>query len=132
MTQPTLTPIRFENGLWQGHLQAESEPTVKVQYLGAALTDVRVAPAEDGWLISIPVPVAALSDGVHSFVIVDAASTDKLGDFTIIAGAPATDDLRAEVGLLRAELDMLKRAFRRSQNESSDPAGCSNSLNSEH
>ncbi|WP_170574343.1 hypothetical protein [Ruegeria atlantica] len=118
MTQSTLTPIRFENGLWQGHLQAESEPAVKVQYLGAALEDVRVSPAKDGWLLSIPVPVSALSDGVHCFVIIDTATEDKLGDFTIIAGAPATGDMRAEVGLLRAELDMLKRAFRRSQNES--------------
>ncbi|WP_170506043.1 hypothetical protein [Ruegeria arenilitoris] len=113
MTQPTLTPIRFENGLWQGHLQAEV--TVEVLYLGEPLEDVRVTPADDGWALTVPVPVKALSDGVHCFVIVDAGSSEKLGDFTIIAGSPAADDLRAEVELLRAELDMLKRAFRRAQ-----------------
>ncbi|MFY2825463.1 hypothetical protein [Ruegeria sp. MALMAid1280] len=115
MTLPTLTPIRFENGLWQGHLQADSEPQVEVRYLGETLDGVRVSASDDGWNLSVPVPVAALSDGVHCFVIVGAATSEKLGDFTIIAGSPAADDLRAEVELLRAELDMLKRAFRRTQ-----------------
>ena len=38
---------------------------------------------------------------------------EVLGSFTLIAGEALGDDLRAEVSLLRAELDMLKRAFRR-------------------
>ncbi|WP_170330367.1 hypothetical protein [Ruegeria arenilitoris] len=113
MTHLILTPIRFENGIWQGHLQADTEPRVEVRYLGETLDDVQVSASEGGWDLTIPVPVAALSDGVHCFVIADAASSEKLGDFTIIAGTPAADDLRAEVELLRAELDMLKRAFRR-------------------
>ncbi|CUJ97412.1 hypothetical protein RUE5091_01801 [Ruegeria denitrificans] len=113
MTHPTLTPIRFENGLWQGYLQAETQ--VEVLYLGEPLKDVQVKPSDNGWTLTVPVPVVALSDGVHSFVIVDTVTSEKLGDFTIIAGVPAADDLRAEVELLRAELDMLKRAFRRAQ-----------------
>ncbi|WP_298935124.1 hypothetical protein [uncultured Ruegeria sp.] len=113
MTQPTLTLIKFENGIWQGHIQAESEPGIEVRYLGAALSGVEMSPAEGGWNLNVPVPVTALSEGVHSFVIVDIDTTQKLADFTIIAGSPAADDLRAEVELLRAELDMLKRAFRR-------------------
>jgi hypothetical protein len=36
-----------------------------------------------------------------------------LGDFAIIAGDAAGEDIRAEMSLLRAELDMLKRSFRR-------------------
>jgi len=40
-------------------------------------------------------------------------SGDKLGHFTIITGVAMEDDIRAEMDLLRAELDMLKRAFRR-------------------
>ena len=31
----------------------------------------------------------------------------------MITGEPVEDDLRGEIDLLRAELDMLKRAFRR-------------------
>ena len=52
---------------------------------------------------------------VHEFtvsVISDGGGT-KLGHFSIIAGEALGEDLHAEVELLRAELDMLKRAFRR-------------------
>lgn len=61
----------------------------------------------------IPVPNEAVADGVQNFVIFDSATGEKLGDFTLICGEISGDDLRVEVELLRAELDMLKRAFRR-------------------
>lgn len=113
MTQTKLTFIRFENGIWQGHIQASNTPNPEVSYQGETLSDVDLSPAEDGWDLRIQVPVAALSEGVHTFVVADATTTEKLGSFTVIAGEPAADDLRAEIDLLRAELDMLKRAFRR-------------------
>ncbi|WP_298849238.1 hypothetical protein [uncultured Ruegeria sp.] len=113
MTQITLTFIRFENSIWQGHIQANTEPRLDVRYMGETLDGVELSPTENGWDLSVQVPIAALSEGVHTFVIADAATTEKLGSFSIIAGEPAADDLRVEVNLLRAELDMLKRAFRR-------------------
>ena len=113
MAHPILTPIRFENGVWHGHLQADRAPEIEVLYLGEPLDNVELSQAEAGWALRVSVPTVALSEGVHSFVIVDKTTTGKLADFSVIAGAPAADDLRAEVDLLRAELDMLKRAFRR-------------------
>lgn len=113
MTNSILTCTRFEEGVWQGHLETEAEPRIEVRYLGDPLEGVSVTQSDKGWDLSIQVPIAALSEGVHSFVIVDTDTTHKLGDFTIIAGSPAADDIRSEVDLLRAELDMLKRAFRR-------------------
>ena len=115
MTKTSLTPIRFENAIWEGHLTGDTSPQVEAQYLGEYLPDVEINRAADGWVLSVPVPVTALSEGVHCVVIRDLLTGQKLGDFTIIAGSPSADDLRAEVALLRAELDMLKRAFRRSQ-----------------
>ncbi len=115
MAQPILTPIRFENALWQGHLRSESEPQIDVRYLGEPVPDVELSSEANGWTLRIPVPLAALSEGVHCIAIFDATTDQKLGDFPIIAGTPAADDMRAEIALLRAELDMLKRAFRRSQ-----------------
>jgi len=109
----TLTFTSFENGLWQGHLTATTEPRIEVQYQGETLEDVGVSPAEGGWTLTVSIPMRAMSEGVHSFIVVDPDSTHKLADFTMICGAPAADDLRAEVALLRAELDMLKRAVRR-------------------
>ena len=65
------------------------------------------------WDVAIPIPAEAVADGVHTFVISDEVDDARLGDFTLIAGESVADDLRAEMELLRAELDMLKRAFRR-------------------
>jgi len=113
MSQTTLTPTRFENAIWEGHISADAEPQIEVHYLGEALAGVELTPSGDGWTLRIPVPLAALSDGVHSMIIRDKGDDRKLGDFTIIAGTPAADDLRSEIALLRAELDLLKRAFRR-------------------
>lgn len=115
MTSTTLTPIRFENALWEGHVTSESTPQIEVLYLDEPLPGVVLAPDADGWALRIPVPPSALSEGVHCIVIRDEITGQKLGDFTIIAGSPAEDELRSEVALLRAELDLLKRAFRRSQ-----------------
>lgn len=115
MTHPILTPLRLENGIWQGLITSSAEPHVSVHYRDEVLDGVTLTASPDGWALAIPVPNSALSDGVHSFVILDRDSSEKLGDFTIIAGVPAADDLRAEIDLLRAELDLLKRAFRRSQ-----------------
>jgi hypothetical protein len=36
-----------------------------------------------------------------------------LDQFTVIVGVPLEEDLRAEISLLRAELDLLKRSFQR-------------------
>lgn len=117
LTQATLTPIRFENAVWEGHIAADRQPQVVVRYLGEPLPDVELAASGDGWALRVPVPDAVLSEGVHTVVIWDEETQLKLGDFTVIAGSPAGDDLRSELELLRAELDMLKRAFRRSQAE---------------
>ncbi|WP_170605689.1 hypothetical protein [Ruegeria arenilitoris] len=114
MKEITLTPTNFENAIWEGHILSDAEPSIEAIYLDELLEGIELIPANGGWNLRIPVPIAALSDGVHCIAIYDADSDRKLSDFTIIAGTPAADDLRAEVALLRSELDMLKRAFRRS------------------
>jgi hypothetical protein len=76
-----------------------------------AVTSVPDRPSE--WAVRVPIPAEALTEGVQTFVIRDVATEEKLTHFTIITGVAMEEDLRAEVDLLRAELDMLKRAFRR-------------------
>ena len=119
MSQFELTKTRLANGVWEGILcrlePGETDPDIHVLHHdqnvpGFSLT----ADGEAGnWALSIPVPKYAIADGVHTFTIVDRADDSKLGDFTLMAGEVMADDLRAEIELLRAELDMLKRAFRR-------------------
>jgi len=119
MSELSLSKIRFHNGVWEGRIinapDTGARPDIQVRYLDQVVDGVTLEEGNTGseWKLHIPVPSHAVADGVHSFVISDCTADRKLGDFTIIAGEAAADDLRAEVELLRAELDMLKRAFRR-------------------
>jgi hypothetical protein len=114
-----LTKTRLHAGLWEGELtasEAKLQPDVVVTHLdrplkGVALTEI---PGRTGaWQLRIAIPADLLSDGVQTVLISETRSGARLGAFTIISGEPLEDDIRAEVDLLRAELDLLKRAFRR-------------------
>ncbi len=80
------------------------------QVRGVSVTETQ---AKGRWLVQVPVPREAVGDGVQTFLILDGHDEVILESFTLIAGEVLGDDIRAEVDLLRAELDMLKRAFRR-------------------
>lgn len=111
-----LTKTRIRAGVWEGVLSGTASPTLEVRHLAAEVPGVTVTAIPDRageWAVRVPVPVAVLSEGVQTFLIRDKATGETLSHFTIITGVPMEDDLRAEVELLRAELDMLKRAFRR-------------------
>ena len=119
MSNLTLTKIRLRNGTWEGRIgggdTGDDPPDIRVTFLDQPVDGVELK-AGDGagvWNLSIPVPTHAVADGVHTILILNGADDTKLGDFTLLAGEAMADDLRAEVELLRAELDMLKRAFRR-------------------
>ena len=119
MSELTLTKIRLRHGAWEGRISGakdgQAQPDVRVLYLDDPVPAVELRESDEPgmWDLKIPVPADAIADGVQTFVIYDASDDTKLGDFTLIAGEAANDDLRGEVELLRAELDMLKRAFRR-------------------
>ena len=118
MSNLTLTKIRMRNGVWEGRLsgaQQDIKPIVGVRYLDRYVEGVSLSACDEPgcWDVAIPIPAEAVADGVHTFVISDEVDGARLGDFTLIAGESVADDLRAEMELLRAELDMLKRAFRR-------------------
>lgn len=117
MTEMTLTKTRIMAGVWEGALTTDDKsPSVEVMHQNEKLSDVVLAPVsgENGlWSLRIALPSDVLSDGVQTFVIANGKSGERLDAFTIITGEPLEDDIRAEVDLLRAELDMLKRAFRR-------------------
>lgn len=119
MSDLTLTKIRMRNGVWEGRISGAgsqgARPDICVTHQDQPVENVRLGETETPgiWDLAIAVPTHAVADGVQTFLILDAASDTKLGDFSLIAGEAVSDDLRAEVELLRAELDMLKRAFRR-------------------
>ena len=117
MPDPTLTKTRIRSGVWEGVLSgAATGAAVQVLLHDAELPGVTLTPIETqpgDYAVRVPIPAALLSEGVQTFLIRDPISGTKLAHFTVITGVAMEDDIRAEVDLLRAELDMLKRAFRR-------------------
>lgn len=117
MSTLKLTPTKMRHGVWQGlvHQSGTGVPQIKVTHLGKDVPDIKVEETGTGgqWLVQVPIPSEAIADGVQVFVLSDATDNEKLGHFTLIAGEALGDDIRGEIELLRAELDMLKRAFRR-------------------
>jgi hypothetical protein len=113
----TLTPKRLFEGVWTAIIQttAKDAPDLIVTHLEKPLLGVSLTQIEDSnqWELQVPVPVEAICDGVQTFLVTDAATNEEVGSFTLISGEALGDDIRAEMDLLRAELDMLKRAFRR-------------------
>ena len=107
-----LVPIGLAAGVWEAELRVDGEPEVSVTCRGEALAGVQVASGSGGaWQVRVPVPAEVISDGVQSFVV--EVNGAVAGHFDILAGNALAGDLRAEVALLRAELDLLKAAFRR-------------------
>ena len=117
MSTLTLTKTKFSQGLWQGILtqSGEAEPVIEVTHDNTTVAGVTLAHNPDAghWAISVPIPAEAVGDGVHTLLVRDKMTDTTLGQITLIAGEALGDDIRAEMDLLRAELDMLKRAFRR-------------------
>jgi hypothetical protein len=119
MSKLTLTKTRLLEGVWQGVLTHEGDgnyqPDIQVIHLQEEISGVEIVenPEQKLWTVRIPIPPEKIADGVQTFLILDRKTGEKLDSFTLISGDALSDDIRAEVTLLREELDMLKRAFRR-------------------
>lgn len=107
-----LEQSRIRAGRWEGIWTGREEPDLQVLHLDRKVEGLAVEKLETGkWKLQLPIPAELLSDGVQTFLLSDAG--EVVGRFVIVTGAPLEHDLRAEIELLRAELDLLKRAFRR-------------------
>ncbi|SMY08425.1 hypothetical protein [Flavimaricola marinus] len=118
MSDVTLTKTHILEGVWEGVLARSGggdwQPGIAVLHEGKPLSTVDVTELEPGrWQIRVSIPPETISDGLQTFVVTDAATGEKLETFALLAGEALSHDIRAEISLLRAELDMLKRAFRR-------------------
>ncbi|MDU8929405.1 hypothetical protein RXV86_18580 [Alisedimentitalea sp. MJ-SS2] len=120
MGDMTLGATQMKEGVWEALLRRDREedhadlPRIGVTLGNAEVEGVEVIPDQQGgYVLRVTVPKYAICDGVQTFLITDKVSGEKIGSFTLIAGEALGDDVRAEMDLLRAELDMLKRAFRR-------------------
>ena len=118
MSELRLSKTRLRHGRFEGLIEGATggaRPNVEARHQDQVIDGVTVSEsADDGaWDLMVPVPADAIADGVQTIVVYESGTDHKLGEVTLIAGDVTDDVLRAEVELLRAELDMLKRAFRR-------------------
>jgi len=119
MSDLTLTKTRLFEGVWEGVLTTEVEgnfqPEVEVTHLQNKIDGVEIIENREArhWVLRVPIPASLITDGVQTFLINDVKTGDTLGSFALMSGDALSYDIRAEVTLLREELDMLKRAFRR-------------------
>lgn len=119
MSDLTLTKTRLFEGVWEGQLTYEGEgniqPEIEVTHLGQTIGNVQVTENEAAghWVVRVPIPAAVIMDGVQTFLIRDKRADVTLDSFALMSGDALGYDIRAEMTLLREELDMLKRAFRR-------------------
>ncbi len=112
----TLTQTRIANGIWEGVLSGagDTPPAIEARNQGQPLAGVEILPVPgkpDHFAVRLPIPPAVLHEGVQTVLF--HLGDRVLAQFVIIAGVPLEEDLRAEISLLRAELDLLKRAFQR-------------------
>ena len=116
MAELVLTKTRIQAGVWEGILSgAATPPDIVVIHNGVEIEGavLRDDPeVERQFRVSVPIPSELLSEGVQTFLIVNKADGAQLTSFSVVTGQPLDEDFRAEMELLRAELDMLKRAFR--------------------
>jgi hypothetical protein len=117
MSDLTLTKTRFLDGVWEGLVLqtggSDLMPSIAVTHQDRSVEGIELTASDVGWVLRIPIPSQAIADGVQTLLIVDTASDQCLDSIIFVAGDPLAEDIRAEIDLLRAELDMLKRAFRR-------------------
>ncbi|PQO23858.1 hypothetical protein C2I36_06035 [Rhodobacteraceae bacterium WD3A24] len=130
MPDPGLTKTRFAEGVWEGvlHLPGRAEPPV-IEAVHHAMPapgragETRALPAPvltaaDGlgtWHLRLDVPASVLGEGVQTVVLREAGAEATLAVFSILADSPPHGDVLAELAHLRAELELLKTAFRRAE-----------------
>lgn len=112
----TLTQTRIANGWWEGALSGAkvADTLVEAWHQDRQIDGVEVeklAGKAGDFAVRVPILPQILNEGVQTVLLRVAGET--LASFTLVAGLPLEEDLRAEIGLLRAELDLLKSAFRR-------------------
>ncbi|WP_299817928.1 hypothetical protein [uncultured Jannaschia sp.] len=105
--------LSVTDGTYRGLLTGSgAPPSLELAMDDRVLGPVVVAPAEAGWEVTGVIGTAPLTIGTHT-IAVRIAGGDILDSVTIVTGLGAPEDLRAELGALRAELAVLKAAFRR-------------------
>jgi hypothetical protein len=112
MSIASIINAHIHAGIWSGELTGVAAPQITVTHQATKLDGVSCThdAARDVWQISVPIPADLINEGLQTFAVNN--GTDAIAHFSLMAGEALAGDLRAEINLLRSELDMLKSAFR--------------------
>jgi hypothetical protein len=111
----TIAKLRFADGVWQGLVHSDEKPALHL-YLGAKdLGPLELSADGQGektWTLAIAVPAEAIGDGANVLSVCAPPDLQPLVMIPVVCGEMQRGDMVAEVALLRAELDILKRSLR--------------------
>jgi hypothetical protein len=113
MSEERLVKVAFQGGRYEAELHAPEETGIEAVHEGRVIAAGRLVPGEGATRVSVEFPAEVLSDGVQVVSLRSTLTGAVLDRVTFLAGDALDEDIRAEVALLRDELEMLKRAFRR-------------------
>lgn len=114
MAKQTLIESRICDGIWTGLIEGvQARPSLELALADRVAVPVEVVRQGSAWSARAVLPVEAMSEGLQVLAIHDRDAGAAIGQIVLQVGEAHVDDMRAEVALLRAEMDMLKRAFRR-------------------
>ena len=109
-----VTASALERGVWTLRLEGGVRPPkIEVSHAHRAVPDIRTETDGDALIVTAELPREVLSDGLQSIHVVDSANGTTLASLHVAAGRTVSRDMAAELSLLRDELELLKKAFRR-------------------
>jgi hypothetical protein len=113
----TLQRTHVQAGQYQAVLTGAGDPPVlEARHAGGLLEGLEIreiSGASGEWQVNLSLPPVLMADEVQVVMICDATTGTVLDCVTITTGLDPSEDLLAEMAVMRAELDMLKKAFRR-------------------
>jgi hypothetical protein len=116
MQMETLTRVRLAGGRYEGLLAAPTDTGIEAVFEGRVIAVAAVSPERDrpdSARVVLDLPAEVIGEGVQVIALRSTVSGAVLDRLTLMSGAPLDEDIRAELALLRDELEMLKTAFRR-------------------
>lgn len=114
----TLIRVRLQGGRYEGILSCADQGGTAIEAVhdGRVIAAAILIPEDatrNSWRVTVELPADIIGEGVQIIALRSSATGQVLDRITLMAGAPLEEDIRVELALLRDELEMLKRAFRR-------------------
>lgn len=122
MDGETLIRVRLDAGRYEGVLTCSNSAGTGIEAVheGRVIAAATLTPDEDrkgSARAVVLLPAEVIAEGVQVIALRSTATGAVLDRITLMAGAALDEDIRLEIALLRDELEMLKRAFRRHVSE---------------